>query len=252
MFLAADHWENIPYQNSTKEPRHLLLDIISHIPGLLERSDQIKCLSRTKGDNVEDQRHSAQSSVIEYLRDCDCLIQKLRNWLKCLEESEKKPLWWYSRNSEVGSTSQQSSLIHFSTPKVAGLLIHYWTGYLQLCTAILEVRDLFCHDTLFAAHCKILGADSPSMSMDMDRPSQVALRVCQTVVYLGSSLEGCTIAYSAVELAEEYFNHLLATKWRSDWGNSHDREQYYERARIGLECTKLGFEKLSSALQNSQ
>jgi hypothetical protein len=260
IFLAADHWANIPYQNSTKTPREVLLDILLHIPSLLERSDQIKYLRPSKGDNAEDQRHadsrSAQGSrysqVIEYFRDCDCLIQKLYSWLESLEELEKKPLWLYSRNLEVGSTSQQSSLIDFSTPKVAGLLISYWAGLLLLYTAILEVRELFCQDTLFAGRCKVLGANSPSMSMDRDRPGQVALRIYQTAVYLGSSLEGCTKAYVPVELAEKFFNHLLATEWRSDWGDRYNTEQYYKRARISLECTKLGFEKLRSALQNHQ
>ena len=259
-FLADDNWANIPYQGSAKTRRESLLDITMHIPGFLERSDQIKCLGPTKGENAEDQRQedgraareSRYNQALEYLRDCDSLIQKFYNWLESLEESEKRPLWWYSRNPAMENKSQQSSLIHFSYPKVAGLLIYYWTGLLQLYTTILEVRDLFRHDALFAIHCEALGADSPSMSMSMDRPSQVALRVCQTAVYLGSTLEGCTIAYVPVELAEIYFNHLLATEWQSDWGDGHDRELYYERARIGLECSKLGVEKLRGALQNYQ
>ena len=259
-FLADDNWANIPYQGSAKTRRESLLDITMHIPGFLERSDQIKCLGPTKGENAEDQRQedgraareSRYNQALEYLRDCDSLIRKFYNWLESLEESEKRPLWWYSRNPAMENKSQQSSLIHFSYPKVAGLLIYYWTGLLQLYTTILEVRDLFRHDALFATHCEALGADSPSMSMSMDRPSQVALRVCQTAVYLGSTLEGCTIAYVPVELAEIYFNHLLATEWQSDWGDGHDRELYYERARIGLECSKLGVEKLRGALQNYQ
>jgi hypothetical protein len=256
MFLAADNWANIPYQSATKAYREVLLDITLHIPGLLERCDQMKRLKSTKDDNTQDQRHadalsaliSPYCQAIEYLRDCDSLIQKLYSWLESLEELEKAPLWWYSRNPDAGSNFQQSSLIHFLNARIAGQLICYWTGLLQLYIAILEVRELFRQDTLFATHCKILGADSPSMSIDMNRPSQFAVRICQTGVYLGSSLEGCTVAFVPLELAEKYFNQVLATEWQSDWGDENDRVRYYERARIGLKCSKLGFEKLSSIL----
>jgi hypothetical protein len=90
------------------------------------------------------------------------------------------------------------------------------------------------------------------MSIGMDRPSQVAVRICQTVIYLGSSLEGCTMASVPWELAEKYFNNLLSTEWQSDWGDEDDRARFYERARIGLECSKVGFEILSNALQHYQ
>ena len=230
MFLAADHWATIPYQYSTKTPRELLLDITLHIPGLLERCDQIKLLGSTEGDNAEDQRRAKGcyfqstrcSQALEYFQDCDSLIQNLYDWLESLQESEKRPLWWYSEasaltarqqpstpsqpvNPDDGSKVHQSSVIHFSSPRIPGLLMHYWTGLLELSTAMLEVRNLFRHDTLYATSCGILGVDSPSMSIDADRPSELALRICQTAMHLGSSLEGRTMIYVPVQVAENYF-----------------------------------------------
>jgi hypothetical protein len=134
---------------------------------------------------------------------------------------------------------------------MAGLLLSYWTGILQLSIAVLEVRNLFRHDSLFVTHCEMLGGiDSPSLSIDMDRPSQIALRIYQTVVNLSSSLEGCTVAYVPLELAERYFIDILANKWQGSLEDDNNRAQHYMRARIGLECCKLGFLKLHSALQN--
>jgi hypothetical protein len=134
---------------------------------------------------------------------------------------------------------------------MAELLLYYWTGILQLSITVLEVRNLFHHDSLFPTHCEVLdAAESSSMSIDMDRPSQIALRIYQTVFYLSSSLEGCAISYVPLELAEKYFKDLLTAARQSDWGNGNDRVQYFEIAQIGLKSCKLGFEKLRSALEN--
>jgi hypothetical protein len=257
MFLAADNWANIPYQYSTKTRRDLLLDIILHIPGFLERADQIKLL-KTTAVETKDQGHekgspfqnSRCSQAVEYLKDCDSLIHKLYDWLESLEESEQGPLWWYSLHPETTGKSEVSSMIRFSSPKIGGLLLYYWTGVLQICSAVLEVRDFFRHDTLFVTYCEVLGADSLSLSIDMDRPSQLAIRISQTAVYLSSSLEGCMRAYDPIKLAENYFSRLLVTEWQSDYGDEADRAWHYERARIGLEYSKAGFEKLQHTLQN--
>lgn len=275
MFLAANHWATIRYQYSTKTPLEFLLDITLHIPGLLERGDQIKLLGSREGEDTHDQGHSKgcyfQSArcnqAVEYLQDCDSLIQNLYDWLESLQQSDKRPLWWYSEASTLTarkppsrpgqlvdpdgrSKAHQLSTIHFSSPRIPGLLIHYWTALLELSRAILEVRNLFLHDTLYATYYEVLGIDSPSMTIDEDRPSKLALRICQTVMHLGSSLEGCTIIYVPAQRAENYFTRLLTDECQRGWGEDSDRLRNYERAQIGLECSKKAVAMLQNALQN--
>jgi hypothetical protein len=139
-------------------------------------------------------------------------------------------------------------MIHFSSLKIPGLIIQYWTGLLELSIAVLEVRNL----TPCATNSASLGVKSLSMSIDRDRPSKLALRICQTAMHLGSSVEGCTMAYTPVKLAENYFKHLLSSAWESDWGQDCDRQRHYEWAQVGLECSKKAREILENTLQTFQ
>lgn len=87
------------------------------------------------------------------------------------------------------------------------------------------------------------------MSIDADRPSKLAFGICQMAMHLGSSLEGCTIAYTPVQLAENYFTSLLSSGWESNWGQDCDRLRHYERAQVGLECSKKALQILENTLQ---
>jgi hypothetical protein len=140
-------------------------------------------------------------------------------------------------------------MIHFCSLKILRLLIHYWTGLLVLFIAILEVRNLFCGLTPSATYFASLGVKSLSMSIDADRPSKLAFGICQTAMHLSSSLEGCTIAYTPVQLAENYFTSLFSSSRESNWGQDCDRLRHYERAQVGLECSKQARETLEKTLQ---
>ena len=276
MFLAADHWTSIPCQFSAKTSRELLLDITVYAPGLLERADKIKQLRSIEGDNTEDQgcvdscnsQNDRCSQAVVYLQDCDSLIRKLDGWLGSLHESKKGPLWWYSEapaliakeapsnphqpvNLKSGGKAHQSSLIHFSSPRIPVLLLSYWTILLELSTATLEVRNLFGHHPLFATFCEVLGVDSPCMAVGVDMPTKLALRVCQTVMHLSSSLEGCTMAYIPTKLAENHFTRLLST-YQGHCKDDSNRPQNYEMAKIGLQCSKKAFAMVQKTLQNYQ
>jgi hypothetical protein len=244
---------------------------VLHIPGFLERADRIKLLTST-GDDIKVQGHVEsccfQSSecrhAIQYLQDCDSLLKKLYHWLESLQKLEKGPVWWYPEASALTARMQprgpsrlvhsrgsceahRSSMIHFSSPKIPGLLIQYWGGLLELSISILEVRNL----THCVTNSASLGVESLSMSIDVDRPSKLAVRICQTAMHLGSSLEGCTMAYIPVRLAEKHFTHLLSLDWENEWGQDCDRLRHYERARIGLECSKKALEILENTTKLS-
>ena len=256
MFLAADSWASVPYQFSAKSSHELLLDIILQIPGLLERADQIKLLGPTEEywSDAQQCTNGSYSSIarynqaIEYLQDCDSVIQKLNHWLESLQESENGPLWWYSKVSDLrysksqsilGTQSDnQSSTIHFSGSRIPGLLINYWTGLLELCTAALEIGTSLHHISLQKIACGTLSFQHSSMSMDADIPSKLAMRICDTAVHLGSSLEGCTMAYIPVMLAEKYFMRLLSPDYQMQYNSNSGELHELERAQINLEYSR--------------
>jgi hypothetical protein len=246
-----------------------------HAPGLLERAEQIKSLVSTRGEKHKDQEGlcgcniqcSLCSLAVEYLRDCDSLIRRLKNWLCSLQASENGPIWWYLHDSpglihgqkpsdvyhlvhpESSGKPRQLSLIYFSSPKIPLLLLNYWTVLLELSTAILEVRSIFNHDPLFSASFGVFGAESLSLSMEDDMPTKFALRICQTVIHLSSTVEGCTVAYVPINLAVNHFTRLLSA-YQSHWDNYSDMVKNCERAQVGLECSKKALEMLQNTLQN--
>ncbi|KAH8802500.1 hypothetical protein F5884DRAFT_860865 [Xylogone sp. PMI_703] len=271
-FLATDHWITIPYQLTTKTSRELSLDLLLCIPGLLERADQIKLRASRESENTKVQAcvdgcyfsRSQCLQAIEYFQDCDSLIRKLYNWLASVEELEKGPLWWYAGAPTLTGKSQSdetcqsmgdgvypSPRIHFSSPKVPGLIISYWTGLLELFSTILTLREIFDHDAFYALSCSALGVDSPSMFIDADSPSILAMHICQTVLHLGSSLEGCTMAYIPALLAENYFSRAISD-CQSNSGDASDTLRDYNKMRVGLECSKKGLEMVQDTLQNYQ
>jgi hypothetical protein len=275
MFVVADYWDDTPSRTSPKTSRDMLFDIMIQAPGLLERADQIKTLLVTEGDRVCDKGYLTWCNiqnlqcfdVIEYLRDCDTLIRRLSGWLASLEESENGPLWWYSEKALVSldgqkssnppglvtsnntGTSSRSSLISFCSPRIPALLLNYWSVLLELSIAILEVRNIFCHYPTFPTFAETLGTESPSLSIEMSMPTKLALRICQTTIHLSSTLEGCTVAYIPIKLAERYFIQLLSS-YHGCSGSDPESLENYQRVQIGYECSRKAFEMLQDTVQH--
>lgn len=268
-FLASDQWIAISRKLSIQNQRQLLLDVVAHIPGLLERGDQIKLLESMARENTI---HLGQTSscwlqsaqclqIIEYFGDCDSLIHKLDRWLKSLEESEGSRLWWYSDGRNSDQNYQQphlekenediySSTIQFSSSWIPGIVIYYWSGLLELSAIILEVRQLFHHNMLYAACFEVLGADSPSLSMRLDSLNELAIYICHTVIHLSSSLEGCSMAHIPAGLAENYFTRLLSPGYKSRLEDDSDPSRNSETAYIGLQLCKKGLESMRNTLRS--
>lgn len=262
-FLASDQWFTITNKLSIKNHRQLLLDIVAHIPGLLERGDQLKLLGPIELKDTTDLgatdrgcNQSAQSlQIIEYFRDCDSIIRKLHCWLQSLEESEGGRVWWYSDEANPDQNCQQrpaeksnediySSTIHFSNSWVPGVVIYYWSSLLELSSTILEVRQLINHNSPYAPCLGALSADSPSLFMRLETVNEFAIHLCQTVIHLSSTLEGCTMSHIPAELAEQYFTRLLSTSHESLLQKDAEFLKNKEKANIGLQLCRKGLEIL--------
>ncbi|KAM6485898.1 hypothetical protein HDV62DRAFT_352746 [Trichoderma sp. SZMC 28011] len=262
-FLASDQWFTITNKLSIKNHRQLLLDIVAHIPGLLERGDQLKLLGPIElkdainlGATDECCHQNARSlQTIQYFGDCDSIIRKLHCWLKSLEESEGGRVWWYSdeknpdqncqqRRAEKSNEDIYSSTIHFSNPWIPGVVIYYWSSLLELSSTILEVRQLMNHNSPYAPCLGVLSADSPSLFMRLETVNEFAIHLCQTVIHLSSTLEGCTMSHIPAELAEQYFTRLLSTNDESLLQKDVDYLKNREKAYSGLQLCRKGLDIL--------
>ncbi|EHK50388.1 hypothetical protein TRIATDRAFT_90424 [Trichoderma atroviride IMI 206040] len=187
-FLVSGHWLALTRRLSTQDYRQSLLDIIAYIPGLLEQGEQMKLLASSLSKNTEYQDlpdylsfpNVKKRQILDYFQDCDSLIHKLHLWLKSVENAEGGRLWWHSVTTLGDEYLQQRNLtsgrhhlprIHFSNNRIPGIIVYYWSGLLELSATVLDIRQLFVHNTLYAALLDLLDADSPCLSMDLDTPN---------------------------------------------------------------------------------
>ncbi|RFU32106.1 hypothetical protein B7463_g4227, partial [Scytalidium lignicola] len=262
VFLASEPWITVPYEKLVKDFRELLFDDLLRIPGLLQSADRIKILHAMEQYTTPDLpsqlycrlgSHYCDESI-KFLQTCDSVARNLNAWLDLLHQSQKGPIWWYTNTSNLSkqthstgeisteaANSQDCSFIRFSSPGISGLMEIYWAGFLELSRTIFEIRNLLANNTHHVACLSVLGSHSPSLLMDESRSSKLALRICQNAIELSLSVEGSSIAYHAVTLADDYFRQLLQSNSPLDENTtppSH-RLKRYEVARIGLECSLL-------------
>lgn len=262
-FLVSDHWLAITNKLSTKNYRQSLLDIVAYIPGLLEWGEQMKLLASSLGkDTVQDlpddlSFHSAQKrQIMDYFQDCDSLIRKLHLWLKSVEDVEGGRLWWHSDETVVDECLQLRNRrhhlprIHFSNDWIPGIIVYYWSGLLELSATVLDIRRLFIHNTLYAACLDLLGADSPCLTMDLETANHLAVLICETVIHLSSSLEGCTMSHLPAILAENYFIRLLSDSCQRHLEDNLGYSKDYETACKGLDLCMKGQEIIRSTLNS--
>jgi hypothetical protein len=256
MFLATGRWASIPYRLSTKSAQELLLDVTMQIPGLLELADQIKLSWATENGtynapectDVRNSHTARRNQAMLYLQDCDALKRKLNEWLENLRKSENEPLWCYSQTSDLRQEEfpsrphlpltpesegvpLQSAMINFSSPRIPGLLIYFWTGLLELSAAALEIESLLRQDSVQNV-ANGIRTYSCTVSIDKDMPNELAQHICETAVHLNSSLEGCTMAYIPVKLAENHFARQVQSS-----GNARESQEL-ERARSYLDYSR--------------
>ncbi|KAL7942561.1 hypothetical protein V8C42DRAFT_331350 [Trichoderma barbatum] len=265
-FLASDQWLAITHKLSINNHRKSLLDIVAHIPGLLERGDQIKLLGSTALDDAmtlgQTGDNRLQSSlylqIIEYFGNCDSILRKLYSWLQSLEESEGKRLWWYSNEAKLDQNCERprqtnedihSSKMHFSSPWIPGVLIYYWSGLLELSSIMLEVRQLINYNTSYAPCLGVLSADSPSLCMRIENVNETAKHICQTVIHLSLNLEGCKMSHIPAELAENYFTRLLYIGHGSHSLEDDEHLKNKEIAYVGLQLCEKGMDVLRSTIE---
>lgn len=241
------------------------MDIIAYIPGLLERGEKMKLLASPLGKNAGYQNsseflnfcNSQNRQIMDYFQDCDSLIHKLHLWLKSVEDVEGGRLWWQSDETVGDECFQHQNLkigrhnmprIRFSSSWIPGVIVYYWSGLLELSATVLDLRRLFIHDTLYATYSDSLGADSPCLDMDFDTPNQLAVLICETVIHLSSSLEGCTMSHVPAALAENYFIRLLSDSCQRHLEDDLDYSKSYETACMGLDLCMKGQEIIRSTL----
>ncbi|KAK1241230.1 hypothetical protein MKX08_001204 [Trichoderma sp. CBMAI-0020] len=266
-FLVSGNWLALTRRLSTQDYRQSLLNIIAYIPGLLEQGEQMKLLASSLSKNTEHKDlpdyvnfpNVQKRQILDYFQDCDSLIGKLHLWLKSVENAEGGRLWWHPDTTFGDEYLQQRNLasgrchlprIHFSNNWIPGIIVYYWSGLLELSATVLDIRRLFVHNTLYAACLDLLGADSPCLSMDLDAPNQLAVLICETVIHLSSSLEGCTMSHVPASLAENYFKRLLSDSYRSHLEDDIASSKDYETACKGLDLCMKGQEIIRSTLNH--
>lgn len=225
----------------------------------------MKLLASLLGKNAEYQNsldylnfcNTQKRQITDYFQDCDSLIHKLHLWLKSVEDVEEGRLWWQSDETVEDECLQHQDLkngrhkmprIRFSNSWIPGVIVYYWSGLLELSATILDIRRLFIHDTLYAAYLDSLGADSPCLEMEFDTPNQLAVLICETVIHLSSSLEGCTMSHVPAVLAENYFIRLLSDSCQRHLEDDLGYSKNYEIACMGLDLCMEGQETIRSTL----
>lgn len=80
--------------------------------------------------------------------------------------------------------------------------------------------------------------------MRLETVNEFAIHLCQTVIHLSSTLEGCTMSHIPAELAEQYFTRLLSTSHESLLQKDAEFLKNKEKANIGLQLCRKGLEIL--------
>lgn len=86
--------------------------------------------------------------------------------------------------------------------------------------------------------------------MDLDAPNQLAVLICETVIHLISSLEGCTMSHIPAALAENYFIRLLSDSCHRHLEDNLGYSKNYETACMGLDLCMRGQEIIRSTLNS--
>lgn len=197
-YLATKHWTTVPYLYSSKTHWDNLLDILLHIPALLQQGDELKrFVSKHKRDmpghgirhtNSNINIHMALKRQAEqYLRDCNLTIYKLQQWLTNLQNSEGTRLWWHSNFSDTEETSPDLK-IQFSGSTIPGLAIYYWTGLLELGEIILDIRDIFSTSENYATINHAANGKLADFPRDRECLRELRLNISQTADILSPSL----------------------------------------------------------------
>lgn len=256
IFQDFDLWTTIHFQSPTRNSPELLLDLLLQIPSLLERADQLKLHVAAEREDFESRNRPNSGRppgswcvrVVQYLQDCDDLLHRLHDWLDLLRDSENGHLWGYFQSFAFPIKLQRSErmTIYFSSPRIPGLIINYWSGILELSAGILEIRELFGHSMEHTVLHGLLRLNSPSTLINWDSSSILSMHICQTLMYLSSSLVGRTMAYIPAGLAEAYFTRLLSTSYRRACEHDSEILREYDGACIGLECCQKALEMLKN------
>lgn len=235
--LTQGPWLSISDRLSSGTLRDSLLDIVTHIPCLLERGDKLKFiqgsrlwamgLERSRDDSSEVGICKITIKAVKYLQDCDLMIGRMYKWLEHLKDSESGTLWWHTE-TQPSALSPRSSVqeygtcanhyvensIEFSSSRVPGLLVQYWAALLELSVTVSEIRALFNIGELSTDLQQNLFEESIQVPID-NNPCQLAAYILATARYLSSSMQGSTLASIPVLIAERYLSSQVTTDYSS-------------------------------------
>ena len=247
-FLANKDWVEIPFVSRAKQRRDRLLDIATHIPDLLHRTDEVlanltrkdtACGLQSKSPSDHSRPFEAVSGLLD---DIARIRLDLQDWLDSLRKSFSKPLYWWCNDKSipeyaypvdpqcVPDLQNPSYQLRFPEGQKAGLLVTYWSYVLELLAAVIEIQTALGHVTSIDV--------PPSMIEDLNsnriEGDHTALLITQAEPYLTSCLEGKTVIHFPLRVASRYL-----ARW--------------PRARVpGLEATKQADKRPGSGLLESE
>lgn len=159
MFIADEEWLAMPFENYIKTPRERLQDIAVQIPGFLHRMDTYifnfkpVTISAESTSSLQEQFESLYASY-------RVLLEDLSSWLSDFYMSHPSPPYWLASQSILNESAgwpqpdrdpvciprpAPSELANgsydlvFGSSQISGMLMHFWSYYLELHSSWLEL-----------------------------------------------------------------------------------------------------------------
>lgn len=217
-FLSSKDWVEIPFVGHTKQRRDRLLDIATHIPDLLHRTDEVLA-NLTRSHTARGLQIKSASYLSRPFEAISCVLDDiarirldLQDWLDNLRKSFSKPLYWWCNDKSIPEYAypvdpqcvpdlrNPSYQLRFPEGQKAGLLVTYWNYMLELLAAVIKIQTALRHVT---------SIDVPlSMTEDLHlsriEGDHTALLITQAEPYLTSCLEGRTVLHFPLRVASRY------------------------------------------------
>ena len=217
-FLASKDWVEIPFMGHTKQRRDRLLDIATHIPDLLHRTDAVLANLTRKDSGRSLQIKSSSDHVRPFeavkglLDDIASIRLDLQDWLDSLRKSFSKPLYWWCNDKSIPEYAypvdpqcvpdlrNPSYQLRFPEGQKAGLLVIYWSYMLELLAAVIEIQTALRHVTSIDVPLRM----TEDLDLNRIEGDHTALLITQAEPYLTSCLEGKTVIHFPLRVASRY------------------------------------------------
>ena len=221
-FLASKDWVEIPFVGHTKQRRDRLLDIATHIPDLLHRTDKVLA-DLTRNHTARGLQIKSSSDPSRPFEAISCVLDDiarirldLQDWLDNLRKSFSTPLYWWCNDKSIPEYAypvdpqcvpdlrNPNYQLRFPEGQKAGLLVTYWSYMLELLAATIEVQTALRHVTWIDVPLSM----TEDLALNRIEGDHTVLLITQAEPYLTSCLEGKTVIHFPLRVASRYL-----TRW---------------------------------------